>query len=604
MNNNKIHLFIIKRVLISLLFSLAFYLFGNWFVRNTSFVCVEMDIKASSSADLIVCYSTKKDDYKEKDKAQSYIATESQFKTITVPIPEQRNYESFRLNFENVFVGTTISIREIRIKNLFSTVVFKGTDILKYFRANKHIAVKKSDATGIVFQVTSFDPRLKLKVGMNSFEDGRLNRYYGRNIGYGIDVILSLLVFIILFRSLNLKEEDGVRVLSEKFTVGIFFIMITIPTLFLFSLPSSNIAKSENRVLSPLPNLRTDILNFPKKFTDWFNDHFAWRESLISLNGTFHFLTFGKTVELHEHVVLEGKEKGWLFYRGGNVLNEGYLNKIPFTKAEIAYITERINEQSEWLKKRNADFYFMVVPNKETIYPEYLPDGYIPENNPNRTDQILEALAKNYPNVKFLDTRKILKKSKPAGLLYFGADTHWNMRGAIYAYHELINLIAKDYPDFYSMNPDSLVYTKTINPKGCDLDKMLNGHVTMVREDYIPTLGKEYQTKIVTTLINYPEDTLCKNKSMLKVNSAGGKMRKTIIFRDSFSNTFIDFLAQQSDTTIALWSHKFMPNAVEKEKPNIVIHEILERFLLEYLEQIPLDPTKKLFVREEGEGVK
>lgn len=602
--SNKLNLLVVKRVVVSLFFSVAFYLLGNWFVRNTSFVSVEVDLKTSSSADLVVSYSTQRDVYAEKYEAQSYITAADKFETITVPIPEQRNYESFRLSWENVFVGTTVSIREIRIKNLFSTIVFKGPDILKYFRPNKHTLVKKSDSKGLIFQIISSEPRLKSRVDMNTFENGKLNRYYGRNIGYAIDVFLSLIVFIFIYRSLKLEDHDGVRVLAEKFTVVLFFIIITIPSLFLFSIPTSNISKSENRVLNSFPSIKTDLLNFPKHFNDWFNDHFAWRESMINLNGTFHFLTFGKAVELNEHVVIEGNEKGWLFYRGGNVLNEGYLNKIPFTDLEVAYITERINEKSEWLKKRNADFYLMVVPNKETIYPEYLPAGYNPENNPNRTDQILEALAKNYPNVKFLDSRKILKKSKKVGLLYFPADTHWNMRGAIYAYHELIDLIAKDYPDFYSMNPDSLVYTKTLNPKGCDLDKMLNGHITMLREDYIPKLGVEYQTKIVTSPLSYPEDTLCKNTSLLKVNTVGGKKRKTILFRDSFSNTFIDFLAQQSDTTIVFWTHKFMPQAVEKEKPNIVIHEILERFFIEYLEQPPLDPTKKAFKPQEVDAVK
>ena len=597
--NNRINLFIIKRVSISFIFCIAFYLLGNWFVRNTSFVSVEVDVKTSSNVDLVVCYSTKRDVYTEKQETQSFIATATQFETITVPIPEQRNYESFRLNFENAFIGTTVSIREIRIKNLFSTIVFSGTDILKYFRANEHTLVNKSDATGLVFQILSSEPRLKSKVDMNTFDGGKLNRYYGRNVGYSLDILISLLVFLLLFRALKLEDHDGVRVLAEKYTVALFFIIITIPSLFLFSIPSSNISRKENRVLNPFPDIKVDILNFPKNFNDWFNDHFAWRESLISLNGTFHFLTFGKPVELNEQVVIEGNEKGWLFFRGGNVINEGYLNKNPFTEAEIAYITERIYEKSEWLKERNADFYMMVVPNKETIYPEYLPAGYIPENNPNRTDQILDALAKNYPKVKILDCRIVLKKEKKKGLLYFPADTHWNMRGAIYAYHELINLIAKDYPDFYSMDPNSLVYTSNLNPKGCDLDKMLNGNVTMHREDFIPILSEGYKTKIITTPVTYPEDTLCKFTSMLKVNTLGGKKRKTIIFRDSFSNTFIDFLAQQSDTTIALWSHKFMPAAVEMEKPNIVIHEILERFFLEFLEQPPLNSKKKAFLKKE-----
>ncbi|MFN0188407.1 MAG: alginate O-acetyltransferase AlgX-related protein [Bacteroidia bacterium] len=604
MNNNKPNLIVVKRVVISLFFSIVFYLLGNWLIRNTSFVSVEVDVKTTSSADLVVCYSTQKDVYVEKYQAQSYVSSKDQYSTITVSIPEQRNFQSFRFNWENVFIGTTVSIREIRIKNLFSTIVFKGTDILKYFKANKHTLVKKSDSNGLVFQIISSEPRLKSKVDMSSFDEGRLYRYYNRNFGYGIDIIITFIVFIILFRTLKLNNHNDVRVLAEKFTVGLFFIIIAIPSLFLFSIPSSNISKGENRVLNPLPNIIVDVQNFPKNFTDWFNDHFAWRESLISLNSTFHFLTFGKKSELDQKVVIEGKEKDWLFYCGGNVLNEGYLNKVPFTDLEIAYITERINEKSEWLRERNVDFYLMIVPNKETIYPEYLPAGYNPENNPNRTDQILEALAKNYPNVKFSDSRKLLKKSKKAGLLYFPADSHWNMRGAIYAYHDLIDLIAKDYPDFYSMDPNSLEYTKKLNPNGSDLDRMLNGHVTIKREDFIPTLGAEYQINIVTTNTTYPEDTLCKFTSMLKINPVGGKKRKIIIFRDSFSNTFIDFLAQQADTTIALWTHQFMPNTVEKEKPNIVVHEILERFLYEYLDQAPLDPTKKAFSKKEEDPEK
>ena len=53
---------------------------------------------------------------------------------------------------------------------------------------------------------------------------------------------------------------------------------------------------------------------------------------------------------------------------------------------------------------------------------------------------------------------------------------------------------------------------------------------------------------------------------------------KAIVFRDSFANTWFSFLGQHFREVVYIWHYDWDRSLIEREKPDVVIDEMLERF--------------------------
>lgn len=138
----------------------------------------------------------------------------------------------------------------------------------------------------------------------------------------------------------------------------------------------------------------------------------------------------------------EGKDD-WLFLGNSHDNNVAKL-KLAITPSDID-----IKETKDiFLKvaKAAAQYDIKVVlivgPNKSSIYPEYLPDGLIPSAK-KYSSFFLDEL-KDVPNLTVYNpTNDLLRLKTSNGILYWMTDTHWNNKGAFFAYSgfsELFNL--------------------------------------------------------------------------------------------------------------------------------------------------------------------
>lgn len=136
-------------------------------------------------------------------------------------------------------------------------------------------------------------------------------------------------------------------------------------------------------------------------------------------------------------------------------------------------------------------------PIKSTIYPEFLPD-YIKPSEPHRIDKFLTALRKKYPNFPVLDLRPLLKKAKENEIIYHKTDTHWNMRGAHYAYVEIakkLNIKPHLRNDFYDKEDTEFVgdISDIMNSKAASIDYNLEPKFkTKFKQNAIPESAKSF----------------------------------------------------------------------------------------------------------------
>ncbi len=57
------------------------------------------------------------------------------------------------------------------------------------------------------------------------------------------------------------------------------------------------------------------------------------------------------------------------------------------------------------------------------------------------------------------------------------------------------------------------------------------------------------------------------------------KLPKLLMYRDSYTNALVPLISEHFQKSIYLWTYHMDPKTIEKIQPDIVVLEILERFL-------------------------
>lgn len=169
---------------------------------------------------------------------------------------------------------------------------------------------------------------------------------------------------------------------------------------------------------------QTDFLSAPLSFVE---ERLALKTLLITLRAK----ALSLLGESGSDQVIAGR-KSFLFY--GDTLAD-YQQSAPLPQAELDALADGLARLHQAFQAENREFLLLIAPNKNSIYPEYMPARLLPgpgESDLSRLQNALDARG-----VPYLDAREILLAAKKKGLVYFKRDTHWNARGAWAVYQAL-----------------------------------------------------------------------------------------------------------------------------------------------------------------------
>jgi len=141
----------------------------------------------------------------------------------------------------------------------------------------------------------------------------------------------------------------------------------------------------------------------------------------------------------------QGKDN-WLFL--GDKYNESVakltLAKVP-SIGEVAAVENIFSAAAAAAADYNSKLVFIMGPNKENIYSEYLPDIIQPATK-KYSSFFLNKLDK-IPNLTVYDpTNDLLLLKKSEGLLYSKTDTHWNSKGAFLTFRGFLKQFSVPIP--------------------------------------------------------------------------------------------------------------------------------------------------------------
>jgi alginate O-acetyltransferase complex protein AlgJ len=364
------------------------------------------------------------------------------------------------------------------------------------------------------------------------------------------------------FRSFDL-------LLILTFIAGIFLPLLSIQT--------KDVSDIEKRKLAVFPAVKWDLnffSTFPSQFETFFNDRFGFRDRLVQL----HSLSGMKLTNTPNPMVLVGLDN-WLFYikpTDGNSL-EDYRKNDPLTAKELRDWKTALEARYIALQKKGIPYFFIVAPDKHSIYGEYIPTRIDRIGSKSRLDLLLEYMRDS--EVPIIDLRAALLKSKRQGTLYYKTDTHWNEFGSAIAQNEMMQFISNYYPELKPINYPHTSFSQ-IEYTG-DLANLLN------LSSYI----KEVSPKLRTNL------PLCNRRILAELTvdparpaiftDCGTKAPQALIFRDSFFEGLQPYISQYFSKSLYIWEYLDLDRLdkyITYNQPKIVIEERVERSL----KRIPL----------------
>ena len=289
-------------------------------------------------------------------------------------------------------------------------------------------------------------------------------------------------------------------------------------------------------------------LNFLQGMGDYFEDHFAFRSLAIDTNARLRAGLF-KTSPTDQVIV--GRE-GWLFY--GSTLSDFQATE-PLSSREIQNITHNLSLMQGYTNAMGADFVVAIAPNKNTLYPDYMPYYYLRGNH--ESMELLEAsLAAE--SINYVDLFGLFGTRDE--LLYMRTDTHWTTEGALLVTNALLTACDKDAVTTASEPVETLV-------EG-DLERML----------YPVTAGTEESLAISTGNWQFSGGSESVEDDITTTTSSGGE-GSLLMFRDSFANTLIPYLATEFSRAEFSKMIPYNLTRLADLKPDVLIIERAERHL-------------------------
>jgi alginate O-acetyltransferase complex protein AlgJ len=302
------------------------------------------------------------------------------------------------------------------------------------------------------------------------------------------------------------------------------------------------------------------LTGFPQNFENSINHNFFLRDQLIHLDYQVRYFVLHETV--YPQVVL-GKQ-GWMYYTNeGNL--EYYQRVSPLSPEKTNLIVSNLKNIEQNLAAQNIKFLIVIAPNKETIYPEFLPDGIRTTVNPTWADQITQKLKDS--TIPVLDLRSPLLQAKQKDQVYFRTDTHWNPVGAHLAYTYILNSLQ---PAFPILKPHPLTdFDQIPQVSSGDLAELI--HLKGEISEPFTALQARFD-KPSRGLKNPPTG------QMITV-MPDANLPTAVIFRDSFFNGLQPFVSEHFSRVNYVSDFKVDFNLIAEEKPQIVILEVAERYL-------------------------
>lgn len=328
----------------------------------------------------------------------------------------------------------------------------------------------------------------------------------------------------------------------------------------------NQISEIDNAYLAEFPALQlgSGVRRGMEKYVE---GRIGFRTEMITTYQIFRDRVFKKLVH-----------PNYLGGKNGHVMGKDLITyqHLDVSQEYVENFTDYVRSLNDFCQGRNVEFLFYLCPNKETIYPEYFPDGYNIKDQPNRTDRILERLDEK--GVAHLDPRELFFSLKDEEQLYnvkYDA-LHWNRTGEFFGHQQIIHYLNGKFPEMGELDQDEFEVTQVLQPYLTNsrfrIDEMVPEYNLI---NTAAVQNSEIFNQIVVT--NPKKYYVCyQNETALELGAP-----TVLIFGDSYFGGRTECYLNHCGEVVMLHTTN-MPNAeyyISVFQPDIVIYEVVEREL-------------------------
>lgn len=262
-------------------------------------------------------------------------------------------------------------------------------------------------------------------------------------------------------------------------------------------------------------------------------------------------------------------EDNWLFYcrtDDGNPIS-CYQGTNLFTDEELEALTQNCINQRDFLSSQGKEFVIFIAPNKERIYPEYMPAKYgLPADNYGAL-QIYNYLRLNtdlrvvYPYVEIMDAKNSVEEN-----IWYKTDTHWNYIGSYVGASALMAELNIEMPKVYSDE----ITINTLGETSGDLAGMLNLSKQLRFAD------REYSINGYD--LHNREELEWDFNGMVRYHATDADPRSIYVIRDSFSSHMALYIGSQFTDSYLRHKKSYSYDDLVSCNPDIVVYETVERY--------------------------
>lgn len=378
---------------------------------------------------------------------------------------------------------------------------------------------------------------------------------------------------------------DKIRKSLQIIYIIIFFaVCITPLAMFPFVQNTDMIEKTE---LASVPHIfKNNSINtgFSSDCNDYINDHFPYRSEMLFASN--HMLS--DVFKSPSANVITGS-RGWLFYEE---TADDYMGTNLMTDNELDSMVVTLSLINEQVSANGGHFVFAPVPNKNSIYSNFMPIFY-PKAASGNLERLYTRLEKSdisYVNLKskFLQAISFDNSSlnNPKVTYYHKKDSHWNNLGAELGYNTIMEAIDDDFI------PSNLTYTasyfwdgdleKLLYPKWGAKDLQYAMDYPLTPYEFIkPSVPMDTDTLLAELMSDKEE-----NDSMIVTKHLDSPTESELyMVRDSFGRALLPFMINRYDT--ATFARTDCPYIATLNEGCDVVYEIVERNLNNVISTAP-----------------
>ncbi len=329
---------------------------------------------------------------------------------------------------------------------------------------------------------------------------------------------------------------------------------------------------AEKRRPTPLPAFAWEpdaLRGFPRAFEKHFDDTFGFRDQFLRAHSIVKL--FGLGVSPTPQVLVG--EDGWLFFTGSRTI-EDFRGLIPFTDDELRAWQAMYEDRHAYLARQGIRYLLVLVPNKEEMYPEFLPDWVRPLGE-RRIDQFV-AHMRSESDVDVLDLRDAFRAARADEdlelPLYSRLGTHWNGPGQALAARTITSHLAETMDDVAPVPaPESLV--RVVSKSNGDSW----GHAMYI-DDLLPQPFVRFFLHRGWGRVL--EETGSNVGSIHSYAGPAPERARAMLLHDSFGSQLYPLMPYSFSELHSYFTESFALDVIAEVAPDVVIEERVQRYLV------------------------